>query len=156
MANLTAKVRNAKLARHKRDGSLCFHIRWLQLQRADHPASILEAFYLFPFYQTHLLRRKCRPVHPSKSHAQCVAQSPVLEFSIFVTMRSVAPTSVNLSMAIAISFLSTIACTATQPSSSNALTVGARRPGVILRAISSFDRSMLYVHRTYFCAAARN
>jgi hypothetical protein len=56
-------------------------------------------------------------------------------------------------MAMAISFLSTMACTATHPSSSSALTVGARRPGVILRAASSLARSTLYVQRTYFWAA---
>lgn len=46
--------------------------------------------------------------------------------------------------------------TATQSGSpSKALTVGARLPGVILAAAASFDRSMLYWHRTCFCAARK-
>ena len=80
------------------------------------------------------------PIVSSFSH---LLQSPVLEFSIFVTIKSLAPTSVNLSMAMAMSLRSTMAWTANQPSSSSALTVGARRPGVILRAASRFERSTL-------------
>jgi hypothetical protein len=57
---------------------------------------------------------------------------------------SVAPTSVNLSMTVAIDFFSTIELTATQPSTSRALIVAARFPGVILVASESFVRSTLY------------
>jgi hypothetical protein len=78
----------------------------------------------------------------------------VREFSIFVTRMSQAPTSVNWSMTMAIFFRSTMTEMATHPFSSSEVTVGARFPGVILRASSSFARSMLYEHRTYFCAAA--
>jgi hypothetical protein len=77
----------------------------------------------------------------------------VLEFSIFVTRMSQAPTSVSWSMTMAIFFRGTMTEMATQPLSSSEVTVGARFPGVILRASSSFARSMLYVQRTYFCAA---
>lgn len=70
-----------------------------------------------------------------------------------VTKISHAPASVNLSIAIAICFLCTITEIATQPLSSSEVTVGARLPGVICFAISSFERSMLYWQRTYFWAA---
>jgi len=69
---------------------------------------------------------------------------------------SQAPASVSLSITTAISLRSTIAETATQPLSSNELTVGARLPGVILAAVSSLGRSMLYVHKTYFWAATHS
>lgn len=57
-------------------------------------------------------------------------------------------------MTVAIFFFSTIELTATQPSSSRAVTVGARLPGVILEAVANSPRGMLYWHRTYFWAAA--
>lgn len=56
-------------------------------------------------------------------------------------------------MTVAICFFSTIELTATQPSSSSALIVGARLPGVIFVAEASFDLWTLYWQRTYFCAA---
>jgi hypothetical protein len=66
---------------------------------------------------------------------------------------SVAPTSVRLSMTIAMFFFSTMVLTATQPASSRELIVGARRPGVIFVAASSLLRETLYWQRTYCCAA---
>lgn len=66
---------------------------------------------------------------------------------------SVAPTLVNSSITVAIFFFSTIELTATQPSSSRAVTVGARLPGVMLEAVESSERGILYWHRTYFWAA---
>lgn len=73
---------------------------------------------------------------------------------MFRTRISVAPTLVRSSMTVAIFFFSTIELTATQPSSSRAVTVGARLPGVILEAVANSPRGMLYWHRTYFWAAA--
>ena len=75
---------------------------------------------------------------------------PTLVFAIARTNMSVAPTSVSLSMTVAICFFSTIELTATQPSSSKALMVGARLPGVIFVADWSFERWTLYWQRTYF------
>src|SRR4051794_20483644 len=49
-------------------------------------------------------------------------------------------------------FFSTMALTATQPSSSSDVTVGARLPGVTLMASGSRVRGTLYWHKTYFCA----
>jgi hypothetical protein len=66
---------------------------------------------------------------------------------------SQAPASVSLSMATAICLRCTMTEMATQPLSSSEVTVGARLPGVICLAVSSFERSMLYVQRTYLCAA---
>jgi hypothetical protein len=76
-----------------------------------------------------------------------------LVLAISRTNISVAPTCVSSSMTVAIFFFSTMALTATQPSSSSCVIVGALLPGVILEASWSFDRSMLYWQRTYFCAA---
>lgn len=69
------------------------------------------------------------------------------------TKISCAPTVVNLSITVAIFFFSTIELTATQPSSSKALTVAARLPGVISTALPRSDRFTLYWQSTYFCAA---
>lgn len=69
------------------------------------------------------------------------------------TRISVAPTSVNSSITTAILFFSTIELTATQPSSSKALMVGALFPGVITVAFASLVRSTLYWQSTNFCAA---
>jgi hypothetical protein len=66
-----------------------------------------------------------------------------LVLSIFVTIISVAPMALKSSITLAMFFLSTIACTATQSSSSKLLTVGARLPGVILEALARFLRSTL-------------
>jgi hypothetical protein len=60
---------------------------------------------------------------------------PALVFAMASTNISVAPTSVSWSITVAICFFSTIELTATQPSSSNALIVGARLPGVIFVAV---------------------
>lgn len=68
---------------------------------------------------------------------------------------SVAPTSVNSSITLAIRSFSTIELTATHAGSSSAVMVGARLPGVIFVAASRIERSMLYWQRTYLCAAAR-
>jgi hypothetical protein len=76
-----------------------------------------------------------------------------LVFEIASTKISVAPTSVNASMTVAICFFSTIELTATQPSSSSALIVGARLPGVIFVASGSLARWTLYWQSTYFWAA---
>jgi hypothetical protein len=54
----------------------------------------------------------------------------------------------------AIIFFSTIELTATQPSSSRALIVGARFPGVIFVACGSFSLWILYWQRTYFWATS--
>jgi hypothetical protein len=75
---------------------------------------------------------------------------PALEFAIARTIISVAPTSVNSSITVAIFFFSTIELTATQPSSSNALIVGARLPGVNFVASWSLVLCTLYWQRTYF------
>jgi hypothetical protein len=61
---------------------------------------------------------------------------------------------VSSSITVAIFFFSTIELTATQPSSSRAVTVGARFPGVILLAVARLSRGMLYWQRTNFWAAA--
>lgn len=53
------------------------------------------------------------------------------------TRMSVAPTLVSWSITLAISFFSTIELTATQPSASSAVMVGARLPGVIPQAVLS-------------------
>ena len=66
---------------------------------------------------------------------------------------SIAPTAVNSSITVAIRFFSTIELTATQASSSSAVMVGARLPGVYLVASSSNLRSTLYWQRTNFWAA---
>ena len=60
-----------------------------------------------------------------------------------------APTLSSSSMTVAIFFFSTMELTATQPSSSRAVIVGARLPGVIFEATESPERRMLYGHRTY-------
>jgi len=75
---------------------------------------------------------------------------PALVFAILSTRISVAPTAVSSSITVAIFFFSTIELTATQPSSSSALMVGARLPGVILVAFVSVSRLTLYWQRTYF------
>jgi len=75
---------------------------------------------------------------------------PALVFAIFSTRISVAPTDVRSSITVAISFFSTIELTATHPSSSNALIVGARFPGVILVATARLSLLTLYWQRTYF------
>lgn len=62
------------------------------------------------------------------------ASLEALVFAISRTKISVAPTAVKSSITVAIFFFSTMELTATQPSSSNALIVGARFPGVILVA----------------------
>lgn len=77
----------------------------------------------------------------------------VLVFWMPKTRMSVAPTFVSSSITIAILFFSTMEDTATHPSSSSAVTVGARFPGVILQASDKSGRDMLYWHRTYFLAA---
>ena len=69
---------------------------------------------------------------------------PVLEFAISSTRISVAPAAVNSSMTVAICFFSTIALTAAQSGVSNAVTVGARLPGVIRVPIWRSARGMLY------------
>lgn len=74
---------------------------------------------------------------------------------MFKTRMSEAPTAVSWSMTVAMAFFSTIELTATQPSSSSAVTVGARLPGVIFVAAGSFSRWMLYWQRTYFWAAGQ-
>jgi hypothetical protein len=79
-----------------------------------------------------------------------------LVFAISSTKISVAPTSVSLSITVAMLFLSTMELTATHPSSSRALIVGARRPGVTLVARCSEERSTLYWQRTYFWAAGKD
>lgn len=56
------------------------------------------------------------------------------------------------SITVAMSLRNTIACTATHPSSSSGVTVGALRPGVMLDARTRSWRETLYVQRTYFCA----
>jgi hypothetical protein len=53
-------------------------------------------------------------------------------------------------MTVAMFFFSTMELTATQLGSSRAVTVGARLPGVIVDAVASFSRGMLYWHRMYF------
>ena len=75
---------------------------------------------------------------------------------MFRTRISVAPTASKSSMTVAMLFFSTIALTATHPGSSRAVTVGARFPGVILQAVPSVSRGMLYWQRTYFFAAAQS
>ena len=55
-------------------------------------------------------------------------------------------------MTQAIRFFSTMELTATQPSLSSDVTVGARFPGVILVASGRLLRRILYWHRTYFWA----
>lgn len=89
-----------------------------------------------------LFRLKC-PVHP------------VLEFAMFSTSISVAPTLVNSSILFAICFFSTMELTATQSWSSSVVIVGARLPGVIFVAVSRSARGTLYWQRTYFWAAGR-
>ena len=78
---------------------------------------------------------------------------PVRELAIVSTRISVAPTLVSSSMTVATFFFSTMELTATQPSSSRAVTVGARLPGVMFDAVASSARGMLYWQRTYFWAA---
>lgn len=56
-------------------------------------------------------------------------------------------------MIVAIDFLSIMTLTAIQPSSSRLFTVGARLPGVSFTALLNEALSILYVHKTYFCAA---
>lgn len=60
-------------------------------------------FYFFLYNPATKLEKKGREIDAK------FAQSPVLEFSIFVTIKSVAPTSVSLSMAMAMSLRSTMA-----------------------------------------------
>lgn len=72
---------------------------------------------------------------------------------MFNTMTSCAPATTNLSITTAISFFNTMALTATHPSSSSAVVVGARIPGVILVASASFVRGKLYWHNTLRFAA---
>jgi len=55
-------------------------------------------------------------------------------------------------MTLATSFFSTIELTATQPSDSSGVMVGALLPGVILVAVDSMSFGMLYWLRTNFCA----
>ena len=69
---------------------------------------------------------------------------------MFKTKISVAPILVSSSITVAICFFSTIELTATQPSSSSAVMVGARLPGVMLDAVASSPRGILYWQRTYF------
>ena len=52
------------------------------------------------------------------------------------TRTSFAPKATSWSMTVAIQFFCTITLTATQPSMSRALVVGARLPGVMLTAVS--------------------
>lgn len=75
------------------------------------------------------------------------------EFSILVIKISVPPMSIIWSMMTAIFERSTMELTATQLASSKLVIVGARLPGVILTALSSIDRSTLYVHSTKRWAA---
>lgn len=70
------------------------------------------------------------------------------------TRMSVAPRADNSSIAGAIVFFSTMALTATHPSASSAVTVGAIRPGVTLAAAARLMRATLYWQRTYCFAAA--
>lgn len=77
----------------------------------------------------------------------------VLVFWMPRTKISDAPTLVSSSITIATFFFSTMDETATHPSSSSAVIVGARFPGVILQASDRSWRGMLYWQRTYFCAA---
>lgn len=72
---------------------------------------------------------------------------------MFKTRISDAPTLVSSSITVATFFFSTIELTATQFSSSRAVTVGARFPGVMEQAVASWVRGMLYWQRTYFWAA---
>ena len=78
---------------------------------------------------------------------------PVLELAMLKTRISIAPTAVNSSMTFAMRLFSTIELTATQPSSSSAVIVAARLPGVISVAFSRSERRTLYWQRTYFWAA---
>ena len=79
----------------------------------------------------------CRLAFYSKSRENEKKQGIVqgaLVLAISKTNMSVAPTSVRSSITVAIFFFSTMALTAIQPSSSKAVMVGARLPGVILVA----------------------
>lgn len=82
-----------------------------------------------------------------------MSQGVVLEFAIPITRISVAPTADRSSMTVATRFFSTMALTATQPSSSRAVMVGARFPGVMAQALDKMLRGMLYWQSTYFLAA---
>jgi len=106
--------------------------------------------HLYRYPLSSLDRLQTPDIKPTKLTNQ--RTNLVLEFSIFVTRISSAPTNSNLSIVSAIILLSTITLTATHPSSSSGLTEGALLPGVILLAASSFERSILYVHSTNFCA----
>lgn len=65
-------------------------------------------------------------------------------FVIVSTKISVAPIFVRLSITVAINFFSTIELTATHPSSSSVVIVGARFPGVIEVAALRLVRFTLY------------
>ncbi len=78
----------------------------------------------------------------------------VREFNMPKTRISVAPTPVNSSMTFATSTLGTMELTATHSASSNAVTVGARLPGVMSSAAANLDLGTLYWQRTYFFASA--
>ena len=79
----------------------------------------------------------------SYSHSS-TAPLHYLALAISKVKISTAPTAVNSSMTVAIRFFSTIELTATHASSSRAVMVGARLPGVILVASSRRRREMLY------------
>ena len=81
---------------------------------------------------------------------------PVLELAILSTNTSVAPQAVSSSIALAILSFGTIELTAAHSGSSSAWIVGALFPGVIFMAFSRRRRGMLYMQRTYFCAAVGN
>lgn len=69
------------------------------------------------------------------------------QFAIFVSRMAAAPNDSKASIAAMIFFLLTITRTAHQLSSSNALTVGELKPGVISSAAESFSLGMLYSKR---------
>ena len=102
-------------------------------------SEIYSALALYPFgiYKT-------EPIFPLGIVRSFDNTQPALVLAIARTIISVAPTSVNSSITVAIFFFSTMELTATQPSSSNALMVGARFPGVICVALGSLSLWTLY------------
>ena len=100
------------------------------------------------------LTRSLESLYSSQHIASSIStHHPVLELAILSTNTSVAPQAVSSSIALAILSFSTIELTAAHSGSSSAWIVGARFPGVIFVAFSRRRRGMLYMQRTYFCAA---
>ena len=105
-------------------------------------------------FSTVSLTRSLASLYSSQHIASSIStHHPVLELAILSTNTSVAPQAVSSSIALAILSFSTIELTAAHSGSSSAWIVGARFPGVILEAFSRRRRGMLYMQRTYFCAA---